>query len=266
MSPLQALAKPPRAAHAKDPARELRLFRRYARFNDTAAREELFKRFLPLAHQLANRYRQGPEPLDDLVQVAALGLLKAIDRFDADRGTRFTSFAVPCIAGELKRHFRDHGWSMSVPRPAQERALAVSACIERLSARLGRSPTMAEIAEASGLSVGEVLDAVELGTSTRPTSLDAPIPDDEAEWGSVAETIGCEEEGYELVECRAIARDVLRRLPERERRVLLLRFAEDLKQSEIGAQIGVSQMHVSRILRRALGRAQTLAEGRETER
>jgi RNA polymerase sigma-B factor len=261
VSPLFALAPPRDRPLARDAIRELRLFRRYARFGDLAAREELFRSFLPLVRSLASRYRQPGEPLDDLLQVAGLGLLKAIDRFDPERGVKFTSYAVPSIAGELKRHFRDRGWSVQVQRSDQERVLAVTACGDRLSSQLGRSPSPREIAAESELSLEEVLDALEVATSARPRSLDAPLRDDDGDYESLGAAVGVEEGGFDLVECRAVASRVLTRLPERERRVLYLRFAEDLTQSEIAERIGVSQMHVSRILRRALERARTLAEG-----
>jgi RNA polymerase sigma-B factor len=261
VSPLLALAPPRDRPLARDAVRELRLFRRYGRFGDLAARDELFRRFLPLARSLASRYRQPGEPLDDLLQVAGIGLLKAIDRYDPERGVKFTSYAAPSIAGELKRHFRDRGWSIQVHRSDQERALAVTACGERLSSRLGRSPSPREIAAESELSLEEVLHALEVATSTRPLSLDAPLRDDDGDCESVGDAVGVEEGGFDLVECRAVASRVLQLLSERERQVLYLRFVEDLKQWEIGERIGVSQMHVSRILRRALERARRLAEG-----
>ena len=198
------------------------------------------------------RYTYADEPFDDLFQVASLGLIKAIDRFEPGRGTKFTSYAAPTILGELKRHFRDKGWSLHVPRDLQERTLAVSRATEALSKELGRSPKVREVAEHLGCSVEKVLEAQEAAASYEAASLDAPAARDDGESASLVELLGREDCAYELVEDRdAIATSWLA-LPEVERQVLELRFMHDLNQREIGERIGYSQMHVSRLLRRAL--------------
>jgi RNA polymerase sigma-B factor len=240
-------------------AAERRLLLRYHRWGDLAARDELVERFLPLARDLALRYTYTDEPLDDLVQVASLGLVKAIDRFDPDRGAKFTSYAAPTILGELKRHFRDRGWALHVPRDLQERALAVGRVTEELSKQLGRSPKPREVAQALGCGVEEVLEAQEAAASYEAASLDAPTVRDDAAAAPLVDQMGAEDPAYELVEDRnAIASSWLA-LPEVERRVLALRFMSDLTQREIGDRLGYSQMHVSRLLRRALSRLEDAA-------
>jgi RNA polymerase sigma-B factor len=232
---------------------------RYHECGDLAAREELVERFLPFARDLALRYTYTDEAFDDLLQVASLGLIKAIDRFDAGRGTKFTSYAAPTILGELKRHFRDKGWSLHVPRELQERTLAVGHATEHLSKELGRSPKVREVAEHLGCSVEEVLEAQEAAASYEAASLDAPVARDDGESAALVDTLGGEDNAYELVEDReAIARS-WKELPDVERTVLELRFMHDLNQREIGERIGYSQMHVSRLLRRALSRLETAA-------
>jgi RNA polymerase sigma-B factor len=236
---------------------EQALLVRYHRAGDLEAREELVERFLPLARDLARRYAYTDEPFDDLLQVASLGLLKALDRFDPDRGSKFTTFAAPTILGELKRHFRDKGWALHVPRDLQERTLAVSRETEALSKQLGRSPKPRDVARVLGWSVEEVLEAQQAAASYEAASLDAPAAREDAEGASVIDLLGHDDPAYDLVEERdAIARtwDVL---PEIERSVLELRFTHDLNQREIGEQLGYSQMHISRLLRRALGRLET---------
>src|SRR5215212_3828356 len=232
---------------------------RYHKLGDLAAREELVERFLPLARDLALRYTYTDEPFDDLLQVASLGLIKAIDRFEPGRGTKFTSYAAPTILGELKRHFRDKGWSLHVPRDLQERTLAVSHETERLSKRLGRSPKVREVAEGLGCSIEDVLEAQEAAASYEAASLDAPTSRDDDEAASLVDLLGDEDTSYELVESRDAIASTWKALPEVERRVLVLRFMRDLTQREIGEQIGYSQMHVSRLLRRALDRLETAA-------
>jgi RNA polymerase sigma-B factor len=240
-----------------DPERireDLRLLERYRRTGDEAAREELIRRFLPLARQLARRYERSGEPLDDLVQVASVGLVKAVKRFDPTRGIAFSSFAVPTMIGELKRYFRDSGWAVHVPRAMQERALEVNRAVTELSRHLGRSPTPAEVAEFTKLAPEEVLEAMEAATAYDSVPLEAPRPDDEGDGEGAAERLGSEDHGYALAEYSATLAPPLRELPERDREVLYLRFVEDLTQSEIAERIGVSQMHVSRLIRRALER------------
>src|SRR5438270_3046448 len=240
------------------------LFVRWQRFGDQRAREELIDRFLPLARNLARRYAGAREPFDDLLQVASLGLVKAVDRFDVDRGAAFSSFAVPTILGELKRYFRDLGWSVHVPRGAQERALKVQEAQERLTSRTGRPPTVNELAEYLELSVEDVLDALETAAAHHSTSLDAPREDrSSGESGALVDVFGEEDHRYELVDETVTISVAARELSARERRVLALRFVEDMTQTQIAQEIGVSQMQVSRILRRALNRLRELTEGED---
>jgi RNA polymerase sigma-B factor len=247
----------------KPAAREdRRLLIRYHRHGDRRAREELVSRFLPLARQLARRYQRGPEPLDDLVQVASVGLVKAIDRFDPDRTTAFSSYAVPTMVGELKRYFRDFGWAVHVPRGMQERTVAVQATVTRMSKELGRSPSAAEIAGEIDATEEEVLEAFEAALAYDSLSLDAPRPGgedpDDSRFG---DTIGEEDERFELIELSATIAPALRDLPERDRRILHMRFSEDMTQSQIAAEVGVSQMHISRLIRRSLSRLASTADG-----
>ena len=244
-------------AAARELERELLL--RYHEFGDLAAREELVERLLPLARDLALRYTYADEPFDDLLQVASVGLIKAIDRFEPGRGTKFTSYAAPTILGELKRHFRDKGWSLHVPRDLQERSLAVSRATEVLSKELGHSPNVREVADHIGCSVEQVLEAQEAAASYEAASLDAPIARDDDESAALVDLLGSEDTAYELVEDREAIARTWKELPDEERSVLELRFVHDLNQREIGERIGYSQMHVSRLLRRALTRLETAA-------
>jgi RNA polymerase sigma-B factor len=234
---------------------DARLLLKYHREGDLAAREELTVRFLPLARQLASRYRHTGESLEDLVQVASLGLLKAIDRYDPDRGEGFARYAVPTILGELKRHFRDKGWSMHVPRATQELALRVSEALGALPAKLGRAARPRDVAAEVGASVEEVLEAMEASAVYATASLDAPRPGagEDGTW-TYGDQLAQEERGFELVEIGETLRGSLAALPERERLILRLRFERDMTQAEIAELIGVSQMHVSRLLRRSLDR------------
>ena len=234
------------------------LFRRWREDRDPCAREELITRFLPLARKLARRYMTAHEPLEDLTQVASLGLLKAIDRFDPDRGIAFSSYAVPTILGELKRYFRDLGWSVHVPRGAQEMALRIEQARQELSSRSGRSPSVAELAQYLELGVDEVLDALEAGAAHHAISLEVPTDGGEEESATLGQSLGEEDLGYDGVEARLTWRRAARQLPARERRVLFLRFACELTQAQIAERVGVSQMQVSRILRRAIGTLQQL--------
>lgn len=238
---------------------ERRLLLKYHEEGDISARTELVERFLPLARDLALRYTYTDEPYDDLLQVASLGLIKAIDRFEPGRGSKFTSYAAPTILGELKRHFRDKGWSLHVPRDLQERTLAVSRETEALSKRLGRSPKVREVAEHLGRTIEEVLEAQEAAASYEAASLDAPAGRTDEESATLVELLGSEDSSYELVEDRQAIATTWRTLPDVERQVLELRFMHDLTQREIGERIGYSQMHVSRLLRRALTRLETEA-------
>ena len=239
------------------------LFARYRGRGDLAARDELVKRFLPLATRLAQRYHRGAEPLEDLVQVASIGLLKAIDRFDPVRGTAFSSFAVPTIAGELKRYFRDKGWALKVPRDLQESAQRVDRTTDHLVDELGRTPTVAEVAGALGITPEQVLEAREAATAYRAESLDHPCGDDQ-DATSVVDTLGADEPGYLQAEHAATLEAMMSVLSDREREILRLRFAEDLTRSEIARRVGLSQMHISRLLRQAVTRLRETAQPSET--
>jgi RNA polymerase sigma-B factor len=236
------------------------LFHRWCHRRDRRARDELVERFLPLARKLAHRYRGAHEPIEDLFQVASLGLVKAVDRFDMSRGTAFSSFAVPTILGELKRYFRDCGWSVHVPRGAQEQALKVEEAQQTLTTKRGRPPTVPELAEYMELSLQDVLEALETAGAHHAASLDAPHSDDEGGTATLGSLFGAEDERYGLVEDGLTITAAARQLPLHERRVLQLRFLEDLTQTQIADRIGVSQMQVSRILRRALARLNEFAE------
>jgi RNA polymerase sigma-B factor len=252
--PFRPRGTPPGTAQARS-RRVQRLFRRYHRFGDLAARDELFERFLPLAHGLARRYQRGAEPHDDLAQVASIALLGAIDRFDPERGREFTTFAVPTIAGELKRHYRDHCWAMKVSRGDKDRAVALNRCIDQLSTRLGRPPTPAELAAHTGFTLAQVHAALEVTAAAWPSSLDEPTSPGDDEPTTIAETLVFDDPTLEAVERRDLVARSVRGLEPRERRVLYLRFVEDLTQAEIGQRIGLSQMQVSRILHAALEHA-----------
>jgi RNA polymerase sigma-B factor len=205
---------------------------------------------MPLARRLAARYAGGAEPFDDLVQVASVGLVKAIDRFDPERGTAFSTFAVPTILGELKRHFRDRGWSVHVPRDVQERILKVERSLAELPARLGRPPTVQDIAKRIEATDEEVLEAMHAAQGHHAVSLDAASTlADGDEPAPLGERIGKEDLSFETVEYGAAIQPVLAEISERDRKVLHFRFVEDMTQSEIAERVGVSQMHVSRILR-----------------
>ncbi len=235
-----------------------------ARGGNEHAREQLVERYLPLARRLARRYQRSEEPLEDLVQVASLGLLKAVDRYDATRETAFSSFAVPTILGELRRHFRDRTWSVRVPRELQELALRVDRTVTELSSQEGRAPTVGEIAVAVDATEEQVLDALQAAGAYRAGSLDAPrsASGEDSSGESVADAIGADEGGFERAEERATLGPMLEHITERERMVLTLRFGQDLTQAEIGERIGVSQMQVSRLIRQALAR---LREGLGSE-
>ncbi len=236
---------------------------RFAATRQPELRDALVVNHLGLAHWAAARFAGRGESVDDLVQVAVVGLVKAVDRFDPDRGTAFSSYAVPTILGELKRYFRDSGWAVHVPRGMQERVLEVNGAVSRLGRQLGRSPTPVEIADALSMSTEDVLEALEAAVAYDAVSLEAPRSSDEQDGAHYGETLGGEDERFELIELGATIAPTLKALPERDRLVLHLRFVEDLTQSEIAARIGVSQMHVSRLIRRALTRLRTVAEAHE---
>ncbi|GAC1435073.1 MAG: RNA polymerase sigma factor SigF [Solirubrobacteraceae bacterium] len=228
------------------------LFARLRADGDPAAREALVERYLPLARSIAGRYRHTPQALEDLVQVASLALVKAVDGFDPERGLAFSSYAVPTIVGELKRYFRDAAWSLHLPRALKERVLLVERCERQLSVDLGHSPTVDDIAAAAGLTPEEVLDAMEARGAHDTESIEAPSSADSGL--SLVDTLGDEDASLELVEDRDALSVAMARLPERERQILGLRFVQGLTQTEIASQVGVSQMQVSRILRSTLAR------------
>lgn len=233
---------------------EEKLWRQFATSRDPALREELIKRNMAFAKRLALRYRGASESFDDLLQVANLGLLGAIDRFDPERGIPFTAFASPTILGELKRHFRDRVWTVRVPRGLHDRMAEVDNAITDLTKQLQRSPTVGEIAERLELEQTDVLEVLEANHNRRTLSLDRPAGGEESDEAPPSDWIGSEDERFELVESRIALDAALPFLQERERLVLRLRFVEDMTQSQIAEQIGHSQMHVSRILRHALAR------------
>jgi RNA polymerase sigma-B factor len=249
---------PGRGAERSREDREL--FLRY-RAGDAQAREQLVERFLPLARQLARRYQRASEPLDDLLQVASMGLIKAIDRFDADREIAFSSYAVPTILGEIKRHFRDRTWAVRVPRDLQELTLKVDKVVGELSETLHRQPSVAEIGTAVGADEEEVLEALQAGGAYRAISFEAPRGGDggDDEVATLADSIGFDEDGFDRAEERATLARLLASVTQREREVLRMRFEEDMTQAEIGAVIGVSQMQVSRVIRQALARLRNAA-------
>jgi RNA polymerase sigma-B factor len=237
------------------------LLRQYATTRDPQLKEELVERFLPLARSLALRYRGTPEQLEDLIQVASLGLVKAVDGFDLERGESFKAYATPTILGELRRHFRDRVWELRLPRRLQERTMDVREAAEALSEENRKTPTVAQIAERLGLSEEEVLEAVQADSARRTLSLDVPRSSEGAEAEPMIDTVGESEAGYDRVEAQLAAENT--QLTERERAVLRLRFEEDLKQREIGQRLGVSQMQVSRIMRTALGKILAAVQGDE---
>jgi RNA polymerase sigma-B factor len=238
------------------------LFDRWRRHREIRARDELIARFLPLARKLARRYVSANEPYDDLVQVASLGLVKAVERFDPDRGFAFTSFAVPTIVGELKRYFRDTAWALHVDRGAQERARRIADAQEEVSSQNGRPPTIPELAEYLEMTEEEVLDGLQTAEAYDAVSLDAPLASEDADMSSRLEVIGTEDDRLELVDTQATIFAAAKHLPARERQILYLRFGEDLTQSEIADRVGVSQMQVSRLLRRSLQRLRDLTDDR----
>ena len=226
------------------------LLRRYHKEGDTGAREELVQRHLPLVRSLARRYAGRGEPLDDIEQVGAIGLIKAIDRFELDREVSLATYATPNVVGEIKRHFRDKGWAIRVPRALQELNAKMSATIDRLTSKLGRSPSIAEIAESLDATPEEVLEAIEVGSAYTTLSLSGgPGGDDEAD---PLEAIGEEDEEFERTEDRAALAPALAHLPQRERDILRMRFEDGLPQTHIAERVGLSQMHVSRLIRKSL--------------
>lgn len=238
---------------------EAQLLRRY-RDGDLSVRDRLVRSYMPLARRLASRYRHTAESQEDLEQVAYLGLIKAIDRYDPDLGP-FVRYAVPNVLGELKRHFRDKGWGIHVPRSLQERFLKINEAVEQLSASLGRSPSPDDVAKHTGFTLEEVLEALDASSAYSPVTLDAPHPGDPDGERTLGDSLGGDDPGFEYVELGSAFAPAFRALPRREQTILHLRFMEDLTQSEIAERVGVSQMHVSRLLRRSLDRLSAAAEG-----
>lgn len=248
----------------KEQIREL--FEEYQRASSdeerAEAREKLVAQFIGLVEFLARRFRNRGEPLEDLIQVGTIGLLKAIDRFDLEREVEFSTYATPTIVGEIKRHFRDKGWAVRVPRRLQELHLELTKIVGHLGQELGRSPTPAEIAQTAGITEEQVLEGLEIAQAYNFASLDAPIDSEDGSTISFADQLGGEDEQLENLEYRASLAPEMEKLPERERRILYLRFFKGLTQSEIASQLGISQMHVSRLLNRTLIK---LREALETE-
>jgi RNA polymerase sigma-B factor len=260
-----SVATPPTPAPTGAHSNEFEKFRRFQATGENHVRDGLIERALPLAHQIARRYVRSGDQFDDVLQVARLGLVKAVNRFDPDRGVAFSTYAVPTMVGEIKRHFRDTRWSVHVPRSLQERVLKVEQAEKTLSGRLGRAPTVGELAELLELDQEEVLEAMEAGSAYEARSLEAPAPTEDDEGRSYADTLGGPENGYELVEDLTAVSAAVKSLPARERRILHMRFMEDMTQSEIAKHIGVSQMQISRLLRRALTQLREVADPQPRE-
>ena len=236
---------------------ERELFDRFMRHGDARARAVLIERSLPLARSVALRYHRSHEPLEDLLQVAAVGLIKAVDRYDPARGVAFSSYAVPTILGELRRHFRDRTWAVRVPRDLQERSLRIDAAVGELRETLQRQPSVAEIGAALGLGEESVLEALQAGGAHHALSFDAPCRSGDPP-PLLAEVVGADDAGFDRAETRATMSALLVILTARERDVLRLRFEDDMTQAEIGSAMGISQMQVSRLIRRSLVRLQVV--------
>ena len=241
------------------------LLRRYHEDGDLQAREQLIEQYMSLVRSLARRYSYRGEQLEDLVQIGAIGLIKAIDRFDLERRVELTTYATPNIIGEIKRHFRDKGWSVRVPRGLQELNVQLSRLVEQLTVQLGRSPTIPELAKAAGVEEEEVLEALESGRAYTSLSLSVGGGGGDDDDLDPLESLGTEEHEYEVSEDRAVLAPGFKALDERERKILQLRFFEGLTQSQIAQQIGISQMHVSRLIRRSLEKIrETIAADEES--
>ena len=241
------------------------LLRRYHEDGDLQAREQLIEQYLSLVRSLARRYSYRGEQLEDLVQIGSIGLIKAIDRFDLDRGVELTTYATPNIIGEIKRHFRDKGWSVRVPRGLQELNVQLSRLVEQLTVQLSRSPTIPELAKAAGVEEEEVLEALESGRAYTSLSLSVGGGGGEDDDLDPLESLGTEEHQYEVSEDRALLAPGFRALDQRERKILQLRFFDGLTQSQIAQQVGISQMHVSRLIRRSLEKIrETIAADEES--
>jgi RNA polymerase sigma-B factor len=237
--------------------RDAEMLRRYARTRDPSLREQLVHRYLPLARYAASQYVRGTEAFEDLLQVASVGLLKALDRYDPTHGAAFSSYALPTMMGELRRHFRDRGWAVRPPRDLQEHALLVERAADELATEFGRSPTVAELAERTHMDQESVLEAREALSARLSTSLSTSSREDDPH--PLEARLGSEEGGYVQAERRATLQSLARVLTTREREILRLRFEEDLTQAEIGRAVGLSQMHVSRVLRAAVDKLRVAA-------
>jgi RNA polymerase sigma-B factor len=231
---------------------EKELLRRIHREGDAAAREELITRYLPLVRSLARRFASRGQPVEDLIQVGSIGLIKAIDRFDIDRGVELSTYATPTILGEIKRYFRDKGWAVKVPRALQDLNIRLNKVIEQLTVEMNRSPTIAELAEACSVTEEEVLEALESGRAYNSLSLFSSGTSDDEDSLELLDYLGREEPEYELVEQRRFLAPVMNELDERERLILHLRFFEGMTQTQIAARVGISQMHVSRLIRKSI--------------
>ena len=243
-----------RTSHDRAYAREL--FGELARLEENdprrqRVRDELVEMHLPLVEYLARRFRNRGEPLDDLVQVATIGVIKSVDRFDLERGVEFSTYATPTIVGEIKRHFRDKGWAIRVPRRLQELKLSLAKATSELSQKNGRAPTVAELATHLEMSEEDILEGLESANAYSAVSLDAPDAGDD-DSPAVADSLGSTDEALEGVEYRESLKPLLEKLPPREKKILLLRFFGNMTQSQIAAELGISQMHVSRLLARTL--------------
>ncbi|MDQ3724228.1 MAG: SigB/SigF/SigG family RNA polymerase sigma factor [Actinomycetota bacterium] len=247
-----------------DPAlrarRDRELLARYHRTRDRRDRDAIVERFMPLARRLAGRYNRRADSLDDLTQVAALALVKAVDRFDPTRGIAFSSYAVPTIVGEIKRHFRDHAWAVRPPRALAERALCVEAMVRQFTGEHHRAPTVAELCERTQLTEEEVLDGLHAGRAANASSLDAPVSLQDEGGCSLGERLGSDDDGYGLAEQRVLLDGLLRGVSPRDREILRMRYFDDMTQAEIGAVFGVSQMQVSRLVRNSIERMQIVAD------
>jgi RNA polymerase sigma-B factor len=250
-------------ARARRDRADRELLARYHRTGDRRDRDAIVERFMPLARRLAGRYNRRPDSLDDLTQVAALALVKAVDRFDPTRGIAFSSYAVPTIVGEIKRHFRDHGWAVRPPRALAERALRVEGAVREFTVEEGRAPTVAELCRHTGLKEEEVLDALHAGRAASASSLDAPVSKQDEGITSLGDRIGVDDGGYGIVEQRVLLEGLLRGVSPRDREILHMRYVDDMTQAEIGEVFGVSQMQVSRLVRSSIERMQIVAGAQE---
>ncbi len=254
--------RPDATSRARRERHDRELLARYHRTRDRRDRDAVVERFTPLARRLAGRYNRRADSLDDLTQVASLALVKAVDRFDPTRGIAFSSYAVPTIVGEIKRHFRDHGWAVRPPRALAERAMRVEAAARQFAVEHQRAPTVTELCAQTELTEEEVLDALHAARAANASSLDAPVSKQDDAGSSLGERLGVDEVGYGIVEQRVLLEGLLRGVSARDREILHMRYFEDMTQAEIGAAFGVSQMQVSRLVRNSIERMQLVAEAR----